>query len=727
MVAQVERHGRLAAVARRPQFQISLSMSQAHDSPMPSPTTPTPPEPATLPIYYGASWYPELWAETEWDADLARMQSLGFNVVRLFEFAWHRFEPSEGVYDFGWARRLLDACERRGIRVLIGTPTAAPPEWLTRRYPEVLKTKADGSKHWHGKRKHASVHSVRYRDLSAGIVRAMCEKLATHPAVMGWQIDNEISGFDYGPETESHFQRWLAARYGTIEKLNRTWGLEFWSQAYTGFDAVRLVTAEVGSVEVPERHHPSLITAIGRFQNDGIHAFIRLQADIIRKYSRAPISSNMTGFVGATAWEQHFGALDVAGASMYADRRYYSYNLPRFDRLRAEKAGRPYWLLETAPNWSGGGRTFNIHYDARGARLFPWISVMLGGGLVLFWQWREHWAGQEMLHGTCVTASGKWRPNRMVWEQLGREFAAHGPWLAANPPQTARLALVLSSEASWAFAIDPTDENMRYEARMRDDFYGPLQRAQLWRDIISETADLSPYRLVCMPMQPFARKESLDRLKRWVAAGGTLVLGPLSCFRTEEFTVPHPEEFGGFEELIGGRSALRFTAQWVEDQVEVVFDAHGATRTRTLCEAYEPGPDTRVIARYRGGYGDGLPAALEHAYGSGRVITLGCMVDEARWTALVKEACAACGIGPLVQVDPPDARVVAVPRGGDHPGNVVGWALANLEARPVTITLPRGGYDVLAGEPCPAEVPLPSFGVRLVLAAREGGGGSGEG
>lgn len=666
--------------------------------------------PETFPasLCYGASWYPEMWPSSEWEADLAKMRSLGFNLVRVFEFAWHRFEPEAGVYDFSWARDVLDACHRHGMRALIGTPTAAPPQWLTTAYPEVLKVGADGRVKAHGQRKHGNLHSRRFRELCEGIVAAQCEALADHPAVMGWQIDNEISGFDYGPETERHFHDWLAARYGDIGLLNRAWGLEFWSQAYASFQEVRLVTAEVGSVEVPERHHPSLIVAIARFQNDGIRKFLDIQADVILRFSDAPISTNMTGLVGQTSWDRHFDGLDVAGASMYADRRYYSHNIPRFDRLRAQKQGRPYWLLETAPNWSGGGRTFNIHYDERGARLFPWLSVFLGGEMVLFWQWREHWAGQEMLHGTCVTASGKWRPNREVWERLGREFAEHGPWLAAHPPQQAHLALIMSSEASWAFAMDPTDENMRYENRFRDDVHAPLQRAQIWRDVIAEQADFSPYKVLCMAFQPFARMETLDRLKTWVAKGGTLILGPLSCFRTEEFTVPHPEEFGGFEQLIGGRSALRFTVQWVEDTVTVDFPDHGSTRTRTLCEAYEPDQGTSVIAHYRGGYGDGLPAALDRRFGKGRVITLGCMVDADCWTSIVRDACREHGIFPMAEIEPPDANVVLVPRGDS------GWALANLENRAIHVLLPNGGTDLMTGESCGSNVEIEAFGIRLI-------------
>ena len=127
-------------------------------------------------------------------------------------------------------------------------------------------------------------------------------------------------------------------RYGSIEALNQQWGLQFWSQAYDSFEQIPLCTADVGSRTVPERHHPSLVIAIARFQNDVWTDFIQAQATEIRRHCKHPITTNMTGAIGAMNWFQHFRGLDRSGASMYADLRFYHYNFMRFDRLRAEKA-----------------------------------------------------------------------------------------------------------------------------------------------------------------------------------------------------------------------------------------------------------------------------------------------------------------------------------------------------------------------------------------------------
>src|SRR5215467_2368346 len=104
------------------------------------------------PILLGTAWYPEQWPESRWEADLTLMQQAGIHMARVGEFAWSRMEPSEGQYDLDWLDRAITAAAKHGIVTVIGTPSAAPPAWLTQKYPETLRTKVDGQKDQHGNR-----------------------------------------------------------------------------------------------------------------------------------------------------------------------------------------------------------------------------------------------------------------------------------------------------------------------------------------------------------------------------------------------------------------------------------------------------------------------------------------------------------------------------------------------------------------------------------------------
>ncbi len=660
----------------------------------------------------GASWYPEMWPHQEWPKDVARMKELGFNVVRLFEFAWHRFEPAEGRYDFDWALAVMDLCYRAGIDVLVGTPTAAPPAWLTAKYPEVLQVGPDGRRATHGRRKHYSHLSRRYRALAAGIVGKMVEAFADHPALHSWQIDNEMSGRDYSDESRDLFHAYLEARFGTVEAMNRAWGLEFWSQAYASFDEVPMPTASVGSIEVPERHHPSLILALADFFSRGWTRFISEQCDVIRARSDRPITTNMCGSSTGSDWFAHNRALDRVGYSLYKDVPHYPWNLMFLDRMRAEKPGRPYWLLETAPNWSGGGKQWNIHHHGAGLRAMTWLATALGGSMTLYWQWRSHWAGQEMQHGTCVSATGQWRPNKETWTRLASDFAEHGDWLLAHPPPPAEVALVHSTRAAWAFSIDPIDEDMAYVTRWRDDYHLPLARGHVWRDVIGDEADFERYKILLLPMMPVLPEAMRARLPAWVEAGGRLLLGPRTGYRTEAFTAFTDRTFGGLEDLMGAESALGFTAHGREDRVRIEFAGGPTSRTRAWCEAFAP---TRAepLAHYRGEgeYGDGQVAAVRHRIGQGTVLTLGAMIEPAVYVGLVRELMDEVDARPVAEGA---ADVVVVPRAAEG-GEVAGWAVVNLAEGPRAVTLPAGGTDLLRNVPSDRELSLEPLGVRVVV------------
>lgn len=668
-------------------------------------------------VSLGASWYPEMWPETDWPADLARMREVGFNTTRLFEFAWHRFEPREGEFDFDWARRVLDLCHAHGVRAMLGTPTAAPPAWLTRAFPDTLATDSAGRRDTHGRRRHYNHHSAAYRRLCARIVERMARELGRHPAVCAWQVDNEMSGFDYGPETRAAFHAWLRARFGAIEALNAAWGLEFWSQAYDAFETIPFCPADVGGVEIRERHHPSLIMAVARFQNEAWTRFIRDQVDLIRIHSPHPVTTNMVPGL-AMDWARHNRLLDRVGFSMYRDVPHYHWNWPNFDRMRAAKPA-PYWLLETAPNWSAGGRVWNIHEDAAGMRLMAWMSLLFGGAMVLYWQWREHWAGQEMLHGTLVTATGAWRPGaRAAHARIAGEFAAHGEWLLSHPPAPAAIGIVLDSAAACALSIDPTDDEMVYERVWRDTFYLPLAEAHYWRDVIDPDADLDRYRLLVLPLMPIVSADLRARLRAWVERGGCLFIGPLTGHRTEDFTAWRDRALGGLEDLIGATAAGGFTVKGVESRVGVRFAEGGMPmRTRAWCEGFTPAADAaassvQVLAHYAGGYGDGLAAVVEHRLGRGRVIACGCLPDRERYLALIARLAAAADIKPVAAGSP---RVQVVPR--LSPGGRPSFGLMNFAREPQTIRVPGArGSDRLTGQHVTDELTLDPLGIMLIEA-----------
>ncbi|MDB5321456.1 MAG: beta-galactosidase [Phycisphaerales bacterium] len=670
------------------------------------------------PLYIGAAWQPELWPEDQWALDVARMKEVGINCVRLFDFAWHRFEPREWEFDFEWAVRILDMLKEAGISVVAATPTAAPPAWMTAKYPEILQVTPEGRRTGHGRARRYSVVSSRYREFCSRIVDQMVHAFRGHDAIVGWQIDNQMSGADYGNEARRTFHSWLHERFGQVESLNKTWGLEFASQAYEYFEQIPIPpVGDVGHGPIPvaARYHPSLMIAFQRFINDQWSSFIQTQCEVTRSGFDKPLSTNMTPDWGMNYFRQNH-LLDRVGMSLSGDAADLSASLMHFDRMRAEKPGVPFWLL--------GAKS-----DAAGASAFAWLSTLMGGELLLLDQWRQPWAGPEMSRGGIVTATGRWTAERGSLARLTSQFKEQAEYLGTRPPVEARVGVVMSNESAWAFSIEPPEPDFEYEKVWRDDFYLPVAQSHYWRDVIDQTADFCPYHVILMPLVPMVFRPTKERLKEWVEEGGCLLLGPLTGHRTEEFTAWTDQEFGGLEELMGATcSGMHSTAE--REGATILWGAETAAPQEPLAEASpteSPIPSStprglcyafaattaHVLARYHGGAAAGEAAILMNKVGKGTVITLGARVDRESYLDLVHTLCELAKVEPLATGS---GHVAVIPR-MNADTTIAAYGVVNLTQERQTITLPKAGTDRLSGRSAGPEIELEPREVLLVEVA----------
>ena len=193
-------------------------------------------------ILLGVDYYPDQTPETLWDEDARMIAETGFTNVRVAEFAWSLMEPSEGKFDFAWLHRSVLTLQKHGIQVILGTPSAAPPPWLTEKYPDVLMVNDQGLTVYPGGRRFTCPTNKVYRRLSLAIATEMARSFADTPGVIGWQIDNEFTlqkwARCYCKFCRAGFQDWLRGKYGTLDEINKKWGTAFWSQIYTDFSQI---------------------------------------------------------------------------------------------------------------------------------------------------------------------------------------------------------------------------------------------------------------------------------------------------------------------------------------------------------------------------------------------------------------------------------------------------------------------------------------------------------
>ncbi len=232
---------------------------------------------------FGICYYPEQWPENQWELDARLMREAGLEIVRIAEFAWHKMEPAEGRFEWAWLDRAIAILTGAGLKLILGTPTATPPAWLTRTYPEVLRVDSSGRGRDHGTRRHICLNNPTYRQHSGRIVQAMAERYGHHPELIGWQVDNEFGGGGtsrcYCSACAVAFRGWLKVRYGTIEALNEAWGTVFWSQTYDDWTQIRPPSDHI------DKPNPSHVLDYYRFSSDSVVSYQQEQIEVLRSLS----------------------------------------------------------------------------------------------------------------------------------------------------------------------------------------------------------------------------------------------------------------------------------------------------------------------------------------------------------------------------------------------------------------------------------------------------------
>jgi beta-galactosidase len=249
------------------------------------------------------AYHPAYWPRERWPIDAKMISEANIQAVRAAEFAWSRFEPREGEFDFGWMDEAVDILASEGIKTIMCTPTATPPAWLIHKHPEILPVDANGlPAKYFGSRRHYCCSVAAFHEYTRQIVTAMAEHYGHNANVIGWQIDNELGnvyrlnrGRCYCEACREKFSEWLQRKHGSLDALNRVWGTVFWGQEYTDWDQIVLPCRGTAG----EGLSPSHVLDYHRFFSDSWVEYTKLQADILREHGENQwISTNFACGLG---------------------------------------------------------------------------------------------------------------------------------------------------------------------------------------------------------------------------------------------------------------------------------------------------------------------------------------------------------------------------------------------------------------------------------------------
>lgn len=652
-------------------------------------------------FYFGVDYYPEHWPEDRWPEDARLMAEAGINVVRLAEFAWSKMEPIKGHYDFDWLDRAIDILAQRGMKIVLGTPTASPPPWIMSEHPEVFLTRQSGQRVTYGNRRNYSPSSDVYRQYSRRIVTKMAEHYKNHPAIIGWQIDNEFGDRDYNAAA---FQAWLKERFGSLEIINERWGTMFWSHVYTDWAEipVPLTTGDVPN--------PGLALDFCRFCSETYVDYQQMQIDILRAHCPGHfITHNLMGFgydqidyfelakeLDLVTWDNYPRGFWDISAEVDPSRMALSH-----DTMRGLK-GKNFWVMEQQAG-PGGWDIVSVTPKPGELRLWAYQAIARGADGIVFFRWRTARHGTEQYWHGLLEHDG--RPGRRYQEikGMGNEIAAIGETITGSSLNT-EVAMMLSYDSRFALQIQANNPQLSYPEQFHG-LYRALHKRQIMVDIVPPEADLSRYKMVVIPSLYVLEDATAKRLESFVQAGGILLVGPRSGVKDEGNVVVNQPLPGLLAELCG-MTVEEYDSLPAEASNPLAFDALTVEGARGLvwCDILAPRNAT-VVARYQSDYYAGKPAITMNRLGQGKAFYLGTLGNDVLYDTLVSNLLEQAGIEKLIGQVQDGIEITQ----RCHEGKTLTFILNHSELEQ-TVTL-AGSYQSVLG---PAPV-----GSTITLKARD--------
>ena len=490
-------------------------------------------------ILYGAAYYYEYMPTERLKEDVRMMKECGINFVRIGESTWGYTEPQDGVFNTEWLTMVLDAMHEAGIKVIVGTPTYAFPTWLAKKHPEILSETRSEGKSRYGHRQQMDITHPAYRFYAERVIRKMMEAVHKHPAVIGYQLDNETKHYDNQNENvQVQFVKHLKTKFATPEEMNKAYTLHYWSNSVNAWEDT---PSTIGTVNA------SFGCAFSQFQRQLVTEFLAWQAAIVNEYKQEGQFTTQNfdlgwrdGSHGIQMNVDHFETapvVDVAGIDIYHRTQDQLDGVTIGfcgDMARSMKQDN-YLVLETQGQSILNSALQQLAYPGQ-LRLQAFSHIASGANMVAYWPWHS-------IHGSVETywkglLSHDMQPNPTYNEakRIAKEFKELSPSII-NLKKSNEVAIYFSNESYTALTWFPFSYKLNYNDLIHELYQG-LYKQNIECDFVDHTVtNLSKYKMLVIPALYSASADELKRLNDYVAAGGHIVYTFKSGFSNENLQV----------------------------------------------------------------------------------------------------------------------------------------------------------------------------------------------
>jgi beta-galactosidase len=674
-------------------------------------------------ILLGVDYYPDQTPEALWEEDSRMMSEMGFTNVRIAEFAWALMEPSEGKYEFGWLHRAIETLHKHHIAVILGTPSAAPPPWLSAKYPDIFEVNAQGQRLHPGGRRFTCPTNPVYRKLSLAIASQMAKKFAENAAVIGWQIDNELTLGStqrcYCNFCQAGFQTWLRTKYNTLDSLNQSWGTVFWSQTYTDFSQIPVTLLSGGEP------NPGLALDYDRYQSYANTSFAEEQLAMLRQMCPShfvttnnvgpPLDTidlrNLYAKLDFAAFDNYPGFFDMLMAQQGKSPSYDAITTGislGHDFARSVKGGEPFMIMEEQSG-KAGQSTFAPQPETGQVRLWTYQGVAHGAMGVNYFRWDTATFGaEEYWHGILNHDRSK-SPAYEEIRQTVKELKALGQEVLYSQ-YAAQTALTFDYDCSWAVKIQPGHYALDYMMQVTS-WYGAISASHSGIDVIAPEADLSPYKIVFAPLAYVMSERQAGKIKSFVQGGGMFVTNFRLGVKTESSQIVRTPLPGRLGDVMGVTVADYVPIYSAKNAVKFAPALAGPDGECGLWTDILQPTGAEVLASYTKGSHAGEAAITMNTVGSGKAVYIGADLDVASLARVLRTLSGLAGVKPPLEV-PPGIELTVRRAGGKQ------WIFVlNHTSVSQSVTIPKTFTDLLTGGTHTGKVDVSGYGVRVLQAA----------
>ena len=577
-------------------------------------------------LWFGVDYYPEHWPVERRVLDADIISGAGFNVVRLAEFAWCRLEPSPGKFNFQWLDDVIELLSAKGVKAILGTPTAAPPPWLVKIHPDILPVNFKGYRMPPVARRHYCPNNPNYIKASERIVEAMAEHYKDNPNVIGYQIDNELSLGDeycYCEQCITLFRNWLKGKYGSISELNKAYGTIFWSHEYGDWDEIHPPTPPF------DECNRGLSLDWFRFRSESFVNFLKIQVRILKSVSpNKRVTTNLMGLFPGIDYYNLSRNLDFPSwdcypkfSSPYYDPAWISL---LHDATRCMGVGN-FWVMElqAGPTDGYAGNPIGVTPDPGELRKWLYQSIAHGAEGAVYFRYRTVCFGKEQYWHGILNHDGEVNRRYLEVKKAGEELRKIGEVLV-DAEYRSDVGLIFSYDSLWATLVENRYYSTSYHEQVLNAYKGFWSRG-VNIDVVPPDRDFTKYRILLAPFLYLTSKNLIERLKNYVEDGGLLIATARTSVKDEFNRVYSNGLPGELEDLFGLR-VTDYTSIPPGREAKIstqygLITASGWLEELTVKSA-------QVLGLHDYEWLKGKPGLTVNHYGKGYAVYVGCFLTQ---------------------------------------------------------------------------------------------------